>query len=90
MNSNYEAQFHMTWKPVLRGEVGARAWRVCGQTREEVWASAGGARRLVKSACVVKPSRRVVVVVRAAVFFVVLPAGVGKAPCDSNFVGSSS
>ena len=44
----------MTQKPQLRGEVGACAWRVCGQTREEVWASAGGARRLGELACVVK------------------------------------
>jgi hypothetical protein len=33
-------------REVLRGEVGARAWRICGQTRGEVRASAGGARRL--------------------------------------------
>jgi hypothetical protein len=45
----------MAQKPALRGEVGARAWRVCGQTREEVWASAGGARRLGESAFFVKP-----------------------------------
>ena len=37
----------MALKPVLRGEVGARARRVCGRTREKVWASAGGARRRV-------------------------------------------
>ena len=48
-------QPHMTQKPMLRGEVGARAWLVFGQTREEVWASAGGARRLGESACVVRP-----------------------------------
>ena len=48
-------QPHMTQKPVLRGKVGARAWRVCGQTREEIWAGACGARRMGESACVVKP-----------------------------------
>ena len=29
---------HVAQKPVLRGEVCARVGRVCGQTREEVWA----------------------------------------------------
>ena len=45
--------------------IGARAWRVCGQTKEEVWASAGGARRLGELASAVKPIK-VVVVVRPA------------------------
>ena len=47
---------------MLRGKLGAHEWRKCRQTREEVWASAGGARRLGESACVVKPISRVVVV----------------------------
>ena len=47
---------------VLRGEVGARAWRVCGQMREGGWVDAGCSRRLGESACVVKPSKRAVVV----------------------------
>ena len=34
-------QFQMAQKPVLRGEVGARALRVRSVSREEVWASAG-------------------------------------------------
>ena len=34
-------QFHMAQKPVLRGEVGARALRVRSVSRKEVWASAG-------------------------------------------------
>jgi hypothetical protein len=34
-------QPHMAHKPMLRGEVGARALRVRSVSREEVWASAG-------------------------------------------------
>jgi hypothetical protein len=34
-------QSHMAQKPMLRGEVGARALRVRSVSREEVWASAG-------------------------------------------------
>ena len=34
-------QPQMAQKPVLRGEVGARALRVRSVSREEVWASAG-------------------------------------------------
>ena len=34
-------QFQMAQKPVLRGEVGARALRVRSMSREEAWASAG-------------------------------------------------
>ena len=49
--------------------------RAFGQTREEVWASASGASRLVESACAVKPSKRAVVVVEPAFFVVVPPAG---------------
>ena len=37
------SEFQMTHKPVIRGETGARAWRVCGlskcENREEVLAS---------------------------------------------------
>ena len=40
-------QPHMAQKPVLRGEVGARALRVRSVSREEAWASAG-----VQGACV--------------------------------------
>ena len=53
-------QPHMAQKPVLRVEVGALAWRVimwpgekgrvCGQPREDLWASAGVTRRLGESA----------------------------------------
>ena len=56
-------QLQMTHKPILRGEIGARArgeigaraWRVCGQTRGGGWASTFGARPLGESACFVKP-----------------------------------
>ena len=34
-------QFQMAQKPMLRGEVGARALRVRSVSSEEVWASAG-------------------------------------------------
>ena len=34
-------QPHMAQKPVLRGEVGARALRVQSVSREDTWASAG-------------------------------------------------
>ena len=34
-------QFHMAQKPMLRGEVGARALRVRSVPREGAWASAG-------------------------------------------------
>ena len=34
-------QHEMKHNPVQRGEVSVFAWRVFGQTREEVWASAG-------------------------------------------------
>ena len=44
------------WK-VLRGEEGARAWRESSQMRKGMWASAGGARHLGDSACVVKPTK---------------------------------
>jgi hypothetical protein len=40
----------MTQELVLRGEMGARAWRVCGQAREDSWANAGGVRCLGESA----------------------------------------
>ena len=46
-------------KPLLRGEVGARAWRVCGQARGGVWDERRSSRRLNELACVVKPIRRV-------------------------------
>jgi hypothetical protein len=36
-----QIQPQMAQKPVLRGEVGARALRVRSVSREEVWASAG-------------------------------------------------
>ena len=39
-NSNYVIHSHMAQKPVLRGEVGARALRVRSVSREEAWASA--------------------------------------------------
>ena len=34
-------QSHMAQKPMLRGEVGTRAWRVRSVSIEEAWASAG-------------------------------------------------
>ena len=40
-NSSYVIQSHMAQKPMLRGEVGARALRVRSVSREEAWASAG-------------------------------------------------
>jgi hypothetical protein len=36
-------QSQIAQKPALQGEVGSRAWRVCDQTKEEVWANVGGA-----------------------------------------------
>ena len=42
-HGNFELELirsQMTQKPMVRGEVGARAWRVCVQTRAEAWASA--------------------------------------------------
>ena len=50
LNSNSKLiQPHVTQEPMLRDKVDARALRIYGQTREEVWASAGGARRLGES-----------------------------------------
>ena len=72
----------MMQKPVLRNEVGARAWRVCGQTRggwRVVWCDLS-AWRLGESACVVKPIRRAVVLVGSGFFAALLPCG----GCDSG------
>ena len=65
----------MTQKAVLRGEVGARAWRVCGQTREEIWAGVCGSKCLGESAYVVKPVKAWVLVAGSAFFVVVLLHG---------------
>ena len=82
---------HITQKPVPRSEVGANAWCVCGQARDEVLAIAVGARRLGESACVVKPSRRSVVVVGSAFFVVVLLRGGCARHCMTPvFVGNRS
>ena len=52
-------QSQMAHKPMLRGEVGARAWHVLGQARGGVWGERRSAGRLNEQARVVKPIRRV-------------------------------
>ena len=74
-----------------RGEVGARVLRIGAQTREEVWASTFGARRLGEYACGVKPIRRAVVVVESGFSVVVLPCGgCARHRTTPLFVGISS
>ena len=76
----------MAQKPVLRGEVGALARRVCGQTREEMWSSACGARRLGESARAVKPGMRVVVVVGQLFLLWCSPVGIVQCTALFRFV----
>ena len=84
-------QPQMAQKPMLRGEVGARALRVRSVSREEVWASAG-----VQSAwvggCGCEADTGVFVFVESEAFFVVvLPRrGCARHRMTSVFVGNSS
>ena len=74
----------MAQKPVLWDEVGARAWRVCVQTREDMWASACGAGRLGESACVLKPIKALLWLRGQLSLLSCSPTFFFKAPRDSG------
>ena len=73
-------QAQMTQSPVLRGELDARAWRVCGQTR-------GGS--FGESACVVKPIEAWLCLRGQLSLLWCSPAGVVQVTAELQFGNSS-